>query len=172
MHGYEANAELERRQVRDWAGISRAQIYYSFDKLAATGLLAAVRDDSAPAGPEKQVLRTTTKGRARLAESLSRPDWTQERARPPFLTWLALSWQVSANIVEEQFARRIQFLRSEVARENDTLAAVRSEVGHEHHEAVWMLRLMIEQLEIELAWAERVIQQLPLRKPSKNKPTG
>src|SRR5437879_4689966 len=25
MHGYQANAELERREVRDWAGISRAQ---------------------------------------------------------------------------------------------------------------------------------------------------
>ena len=28
-HGYQANAELERRQVRDWAGISRPKVYYS-----------------------------------------------------------------------------------------------------------------------------------------------
>src|SRR6202008_4801071 len=77
MHGYEANAELERRQVRDWAGISRAQIYYSFDKIAAAGLLAPANDDSAPAGPEKQVLRTTAKGRAQLAEALARADWAQ-----------------------------------------------------------------------------------------------
>ena len=34
MHGYQANAELERRQVRDWAGLSRPQIYYSLEKLA------------------------------------------------------------------------------------------------------------------------------------------
>ena len=34
MHGYQANLELERRQVRDWAGISRPQVYYSLGKLA------------------------------------------------------------------------------------------------------------------------------------------
>jgi DNA-binding PadR family transcriptional regulator len=28
MHGYEANQELERREVRHWAGISRPQVYY------------------------------------------------------------------------------------------------------------------------------------------------
>ena len=41
MHGYEANLELERRQVRDWAGISRPQVYYSLDKLAGLGLVRA-----------------------------------------------------------------------------------------------------------------------------------
>ncbi|MFZ0702368.1 MAG: PadR family transcriptional regulator, partial [Candidatus Acidiferrales bacterium] len=41
MHGYQANAELERRQVRDWAGISRPQVYYSIDKLARSRLIRA-----------------------------------------------------------------------------------------------------------------------------------
>ncbi len=35
MHGYQVNLELERREVRDWAGISRPQVYYSLEKLAA-----------------------------------------------------------------------------------------------------------------------------------------
>jgi DNA-binding PadR family transcriptional regulator len=26
MHGYQANAELERREIRDWAAISRPQV--------------------------------------------------------------------------------------------------------------------------------------------------
>ena len=34
MHGYQANAELVRREIRDWAGISRPQVYYSLEKLA------------------------------------------------------------------------------------------------------------------------------------------
>ena len=41
MHGYQVNLELERRQVRDWAGISRPQVYYSLDKLQAQGLIRA-----------------------------------------------------------------------------------------------------------------------------------
>jgi DNA-binding PadR family transcriptional regulator len=171
MHGYEANAELERRQVRDWAGISRAQVYYSFDKLAAAGLLAPAHDSSAPAGPEKQVLRTTAKGRGQLAEALARADWAQTRERPPFLTWLALSWQALPSVVAEQFARRIDFLRGEISREESTLADVLKEVGHKHHEAVWMLQLVLEHLRTELAWAERVSRELPHRKPARHRQT-
>ncbi|MFI5107117.1 MAG: hypothetical protein ACHP79_19505, partial [Terriglobales bacterium] len=40
MHGYQANLELERRQVEDWAGISRPQVYYSLEKLARLGLVS------------------------------------------------------------------------------------------------------------------------------------
>ena len=167
MHGYEANAELERRQVRDWAGISRAQIYYSFDKLASAGMLAPAHDNSGPAGPEKQVLRTTAKGRAALAEALARADWTEARERPLFLTWLALSWQAPIRVVAEQFTHRINFLRGEITREEATLAAVLAEVGHPHHEAVWMLQLVLEHLRSELAWAQRVSGELEQRKPAK-----
>ena len=41
MHGYEANLELERRCIRDWAAISRPQVYYSLEKLAAAGFIRA-----------------------------------------------------------------------------------------------------------------------------------
>jgi DNA-binding PadR family transcriptional regulator len=41
MHGYQVNLELERRCVRDWAAISRPQIYYSLEKLAKAGLIRA-----------------------------------------------------------------------------------------------------------------------------------
>ena len=167
MHGYEANAELERRQIRDWAAVSRAQIYYSFDKLHDARLLQPASSHIASGGPEKQVLRTTKKGRSALAAALAREDWANQRERPPFLTWLALSWQAPAKVVEEQFARRIDFLRSEIAREKMTLAAVLAEVGHPHHEAVWMLQLTIEHLKLELAWADRVMHELPQRASAK-----
>jgi DNA-binding PadR family transcriptional regulator len=167
MHGYEANAELERRQVHDWAGVSRAQVYYSFEKLAVAGLILEARSHGAPAGPEKQVMRTGAKGKAALAEALERPDWALERERPPFLTWLALSWQAEPSVVAAQFARREHFLRSEIAREEKTLEAVLAEVGHEYHEAMWMLQLTIDHLKLELAWAQRVKSELKYRKPAK-----
>ena len=43
MHGYEANALLEFRKVRDWAGVSRPQVYYSLDKLARLAQALNVR---------------------------------------------------------------------------------------------------------------------------------
>src|SRR5947209_4747953 len=56
MHGYQANLELERRQVRDWAGISRPQIYYSLEKLEKLGLVRARASDVPGAGPERKIL--------------------------------------------------------------------------------------------------------------------
>ena len=51
MHGYQANLELERRQVQDWAGVSRPQVYYSLEKLTRLGLIAEVGDHEPPLGP-------------------------------------------------------------------------------------------------------------------------
>src|SRR6059058_6576351 len=59
MHGYQANAELERREVRDWAGISRPQVYYSLEKLARRGLIRAAESDAPAAGPDRQVYATS-----------------------------------------------------------------------------------------------------------------
>lgn len=169
MHGYQANAELERRQVRDWAGISRAQVYYSLEKLATTGLLRTSRTTGSPAGPEKHTFATTAGGKSELAKALAREDWALGRERPPFLTWLALSWQADETTVQQQFARRAAFLQSEIAREEATLADVLFEVGHPHHEAVWMLQLVIEHLRLELSWAKRVSKELPRRAPARKK---
>src|SRR5580658_10194894 len=121
MHGYEANLELERRQVRDWAGVSRPQVYYSLEKLARAGLIRAGRDESPAAGPDRCVYRTSAKGRAALAGALEREDWTTGRDRPPFLTWLALSWQASPAVAHIQVTRRREFLEKELSREQATL---------------------------------------------------
>ena len=48
MHGYQANLELERREVQDWAGISRPQVYYSLEKLARPGTGSRRRKATSP----------------------------------------------------------------------------------------------------------------------------
>ena len=50
MHGYQANLELERREVRDWAGISRPQVYYSLKKLQERGHVRVVGDSDPALG--------------------------------------------------------------------------------------------------------------------------
>jgi len=167
MHGYQAHLELERRQVRDWAGVSRPQIYYSLEKLSRAGLIRAGADESPAAGPDRCVYKTSTKGRAALAAALEREDWTTARDRPPFLTWLALSWQATPRTIQLQLARRREFLEKELAREQATLRAIRAEVGHAYHEAVWMVSLVIAQLRVELGWLRKLSVEIDRRAPAR-----
>jgi DNA-binding PadR family transcriptional regulator len=168
MHGYQVNLELERRDVRDWAGISRPQVYYSLEKLAAAGMIRAGDNDEPAAGPKRRVFDTTAKGRQTLSDALEREDWTAQRDRPAFLTWVALSWQARAGVFQKQIARRKKFLECELAREKETLDSILKEVGHPYHEAVWMVTLMIAQIKTELQWLRKVAQQLPRRARAKN----
>lgn len=168
MHGYQANLELERREVRDWAGISRPQVYYSLEKLERLGFVRAARDKEPAAGPERSVLAVTAGGRSVLADALEREDWTRQRERPPFLTWIALSWLARPGVFEAQIQRRRDFLKSELAREQDVLRSVLREVGHPYHEAVWMLKLTIKQFKAELEWLDDLQRGLPHRRQARN----
>ncbi|HET9743496.1 MAG TPA: PadR family transcriptional regulator [Terriglobales bacterium] len=168
MHGYQANLELERREVRDWAGISRPQVYYSLEKLERLGFLRAARDREPAAGPDRSVFAVTASGRSALAGALEREDWTTQRERPPFLTWIALSWLARPGVFEKQIQRRREFLKSELAREEEVLNSVLREVGHPYHEAVWMLKLMIQQFKSELGWLEDLKRELPHRAAARN----
>ncbi len=163
MHGYQANLELERREIRDWAGISRPQVYYSLEKLARAGLIRGLETGEPAAGPERSAFETSAKGKAALAEALERGEWTTQRERPAFLTLVALSWQARPGVFEKQLERRREFLEKEVLREKEVLASILEEVGHPYHEAVWMVGFMIEQFQVELEWLKRVARELPKR---------
>src|SRR5882762_7451151 len=169
MHGYQANLELERREIRDWAGISRPQVYYSLEKLARAGLIRSLETEEPAAGPERSTFETTAKGHAALADALEREEWARQRDRPAFLTWIALSWQARPGIFQSQLERRRSFLENELQREKETLRSILEEVGHPHHEAVWMVSLMIEQFTVELRWLKKIERELKLRSPA-NRP--
>ncbi len=168
MHGYQANAELVRREVQDWAGISRPQVYYSLEKLARLGMLREAADREEAEGPERQVFAVTARGTEALANALEREDWTTQRERPAFLTWMALSWQARRGVFAKQLRRRRDFLEKELAREKETLESVLQEVGHPYHEAVWMISLMIAQFETESRWIEKVEREMEKRGKAKH----
>jgi DNA-binding PadR family transcriptional regulator len=168
MHGYQADLELERREVRDWAAISKPQVYYSLEKLARLGLIREAESDDVIAGPERQVYATTPRGRSALAAALERDTWTTQRERPLFLTWMALSSQARPGVFARQLRRRAAFLRRELAREKATLKSILQEVGHEFHEAVWMVTLTISQFRTELLWLRRLQHTQRRRAPACN----
>jgi DNA-binding PadR family transcriptional regulator len=170
MHGYEVNATLEDRKIRDWAPVSRPQIYYSLDKLTKLKLIRVTDADSPSAGPERRVMETTALGCEQLAAALEATHWVRQRVHQPFLIWLALSWQARPRTFRRQLINRKNLLEQQLNEERATLADVISEVGHPYHEAVWMLQLLIEQKKTELRWVERILQDTDKRAPARNAP--
>jgi len=168
MHGYEVNATLEDRNIRDWAPVSRPQIYYSLDKLTKLRLIRVTSHDSPTAGPERRVLQTTALGRERLADALEAKKWIHQKVHDPFLIWLALSWQARPRIFRKQLNSRKKFLEERLVEERATLDDVMAEVGHPYHEAVWMLELTIERLNNELRWVERILEHADKRGQARN----
>jgi len=163
MHGYQANMELERREIQDWAAISRTQVYYSLEKLERAGLLRKLKSEEPASRPERDTFETTEKGREALADTLEREEWTTQRERPAFLTWLALSWLARPGVFRKQLKKRRKFLLKELEREKKTILSIYAEVGHKFHEAAWMVNLMILQLKTEILWNRRLERELKRR---------
>lgn len=172
MHGHQANLELERREIRDWAPISRPQVYYSLEKLERAGLLRSVETDERATRPERTTFETTEKGREALADALEQEEWTTQRDHPAFLTWLALSWQARPGVFRKQLEKRRKFLLKELAKEKKTLLSIYDEVGHKFHEAVWMVSLMIDELRTELRWNRQLERDLKRRAPAVHSVSG
>jgi DNA-binding PadR family transcriptional regulator len=159
-HGYELNAELERREVADWAGVSRPQVYYSLHKLAREGMIRPAASDAPGPGPERQVYRVTEQGADALRAALSRDDWATQRPVPPFLTWLALSPHAPRETVARLLDRRADFLAHEAAREREHLEMVRNEPLPAARVAELMISYKITSIEGEQRWLEGVRQTL------------
>ncbi len=133
------------------------------EKLARAGLLRAAENAEPAAGPDRSVFEATVKGKQALADALEREEWTTQRERPVFQTWLALSWQARPGLLHKQIERRRKFLEKELAREKEVLASVLEEVGHPYHEAVWMVSFVIEQFKLELRWLRKLRREAPRR---------
>jgi DNA-binding PadR family transcriptional regulator len=168
MHGYEVNTTLEDRKIREWAPVSRPQIYYSLDKLTRLKLIQVTETDSPSAGPERRVMQTTALGREQLADALEAKHWVSQRVHQPFLIWLALSWQARTRTFRKQLDNRRKLLAQRLNEEETTLEDVLTEVGHPYHEAVWMLQLLIQQTQTELRWVERILEDSDKRAPAKH----
>ena len=168
MHGYQANLELERREIRDWAAISRPLVYYSLEKLARAGLIRSLETDKPAGGPERSTFETTAKGRGALADALEREEWTTQRERAPFQTWIALSWQARPGVFQKQIERRRSFLERELEQEKEVLRSILEEVGHPYHEAVWMVRFVLEQFKLELRWLKKLKREAKKRAFARN----
>ena len=155
MHGYELWTELVRREVREWASISRPQVYYSLKKLERERHTALAADTDPALGPDRHRFRPTPVGRRALADALARSEWVTEDIPSPFTTWMVLSWQARPRDFALQVARRRNFLLGKIEFEQAALQAIIGETSASS-DAAMIVRLAIRQHEVEIEWLAEV----------------
>jgi len=155
MHGYELWAELERREVQEWASISKPQIYYSLKKLESARLIELADSEDASLGPDRRVFRPSSTGRRALADALARAEWATTQIPSPFITWMVLSWQARPSDFTAQVNRRRRFLIDKIAFQRAALESIIAETSASS-DAAMIVRLAIRQNEIEVAWLDEV----------------
>jgi len=154
-HGYDLWKELEEASVKDWAPVSKPQIYYSLKKLQALKFVETKAAREKAAGPKKEVFAATRSGRAAMKKALADPWWAQTREPPPFNTWAALSLVLTADDKLRQTARRRAFIEKEIAREKATLVELEPYRVDTADLARSLIGLQIDLFETELKWLRR-----------------
>jgi DNA-binding PadR family transcriptional regulator len=61
-HGYDIEATIAERNMRDWTDIGFSSIYYVLNKLESAGLVISEREPAPGRGPARRVYSTTEEG--------------------------------------------------------------------------------------------------------------
>ena len=154
-HGHEVWSRLNAHDVQDWAEVSRAQIYYSLDKLAQRGLIRAV---SGEGRADRRTWRISAEGQRALTDALSSATWARNRVVSPFNTWVALSEHAWPAVRARVLSERRRFLGKEITREQATAAELADRSAELPGVAVAraMVDLAIRQMATELAWLDEL----------------
>lgn len=163
MHGYQLVSELDIREVKDWAAISRPQVYYSLNKLTKQKLVTEAKDADSSLGPERIKYAVNKKGKRVLVEGLSKEEWATQRPPPPFQTWMALSAHLPKATIRRLFEVRRKYLQKELARERATLKSFVNATGAMVVAGKLMVGLAIQMIETELTWLDSAQEQMLTR---------
>jgi DNA-binding PadR family transcriptional regulator len=159
MHGYQIICELKERQVEDWAGVSKPQVYYSLKKLEASGLIRGETEKDPSTGPERRIYSLMKGARAALATALDSDRWAISRPVPPFNTWVMLSTYAKESSISRIIEQRRCFLSSEIRKEKMTLERMVDEDSGQSHVAKMLIPLVIENFERELSWLDEFLEK-------------
>ncbi|MDJ0749545.1 MAG: PadR family transcriptional regulator [Woeseiaceae bacterium] len=158
MHGHGMWNRLTYCDIEDWAGVSRAQVYYSLSKLAKKKLITLAKETATETARERQTWRITPEGRRALKSTLASDHWTSGRRVSPFVTWVGWSELASPAARKKNIAKRRAFLEEEIERERETLASAKNLPTDTPalRVTITMVEYAIRQLQLELDWLEEL----------------
>jgi DNA-binding PadR family transcriptional regulator len=157
-HGYEIEATIVERHMRNWADIGFSSIYYHLDRLERAGLVSSRRQPPPHGGPARRVYTATAEGVAALhrhaRQALSTPTGPQSGLQIGLSVLPRLDPVEAADaLIERQRGLEAQL---------DTLRRHRPDDPPSHVAA--MFDLAATRIEAELGWLGRFLADL--RRPS------
>jgi DNA-binding PadR family transcriptional regulator len=156
MHGYELNVELERRNVRAWAAISRAQVYYSLTKLHSSGYLEWTSEKTENADQRRRICNVTPSGKEAYTHALIESKWHETFPLHASITWAALAAQLDGTAFANQVKRRKNFLLSLIEEKESIIDRISVQNSRQEEMARASVRFMIATCKAELAWIEEI----------------
>jgi DNA-binding PadR family transcriptional regulator len=154
-HGYEIEAVIEERGMREWTEIGFSSIYYLLKKLAKAGLVQG-RLAQTGQGPARKVYEITPAGRDKFRAAVLEALATPRRCYPPLQLGLA---NLPGVPQDEALAALGQYRGALVER----LAGVRArwdELEPLPYYVEAMFTHSVALVEAELAWIEGFIREL------------
>ena len=152
MHGYDLAQEYERQEVRDWAAVSKAQVYYALSKLEKCALVVSQSIDNPTDLRGKTVYTVSTLGKAALEKQLTAKHWVEQRKPQPFTTWTGLSIHVGLAAQQKMFKRRLSFLEKELIREKASYELVTKMASDRSKVGLKIITLTMAQIQTEIDW--------------------
>ena len=160
MHGYDLVQQYERQEIRDWASVSKAQVYYALKKLEESGLIVADAAVDNVDGRGKTIYTVTSEGKAALESELGENYWLEQRRPQPFTTWVGLSIHSPEVMRRRMMNQRRAFLESELQRERKSYDLVAQMTSDRSKAGLKIIDLTIALIETEIRWIDSIIQEI------------
>ena len=159
VHGYDVKRELESWRADEWTTIATGSIYHALRKLAEDGLLEEVATEQVGSRPARTTYRCTAKGELEFEELLRRCWWTYDEPTDPFQAGFAFLPALPATEAVAALRNRARMLRLVVDTHRFAIASDWVRKSKPSHVG-WMFELIIDRLEAEVAWCERIATRI------------
>ncbi len=157
-HGYDIEATIVERNMRDWTDIGFSSIYYVLDKLETAGLVTSEREPAPGRGPARRVYSATDEGAAAMRREALQAIAGPARQPSSFQLGLAALPLLAGDDIAEAIASHERDLEAQLEALTERSAAVAAlaepSLGLPFHVAA-MFDLGVAQIKAELRWIRR-----------------
>jgi len=148
-HGYDIEATIVERNMRDWTDVGFSSIYYVLGKLEEAGLVTSRREQAPGRGPARRVYSATDAGIATMERHALQAIGGPARRPSSFQLGLA----ALPLLDDADVAAAIAVHERDLEAQLQTLGERKA--GDQPFHVAAMFDLAVTQLEAELAWIRR-----------------